>query len=77
MKDLGTIASELRLKDMERAQRLLEDLQKTSRQQKTVDKAKKTQEEVLNSVIKLLDEGKWVLQGKPLERQTTSVGPYL
>lgn len=63
VKDLATIASELRLKDIERAQRLLEDLQKTSRQQKTVDKGKKTQEEVLTAVLKLLEDGKWVQQG--------------
>lgn len=64
VKDLATIASELRLKDLERAQRLLEDLQKSSRQQKAADKAKKLQEEVLQSVIKMLEEGKWVQQGK-------------
>ncbi|CDJ59407.1 GTP binding protein, putative [Eimeria maxima] len=63
VKDLATIASELRLKDLERAQRLLEDLQKSSRQQKAADKAKKLQEEVLQSVIKMLEEGKWVQQG--------------
>ncbi|KAL8272235.1 hypothetical protein Esti_003829 [Eimeria stiedai] len=63
VKDLSTIASELRLKDVERAQRLLEDLQKSSRQQKAADKAKKAQEEVLQSVLKLLEEEKWVVQG--------------
>ncbi|KAL8445641.1 hypothetical protein Emag_005051 [Eimeria magna] len=57
VKDLSTIASELRLKDLERAQRLLEDLQKSSRQQKAADKAKKAQEEVLQSVLKLLEDG--------------------
>ena len=67
VKDLNTISSELRLKDLERAQRLLEDAQKSSRQQKAADKAKKLQEEVLQAVIKLLEEGKWVQQGK--ERQ--------
>ncbi|KAL8446747.1 hypothetical protein Emed_004797 [Eimeria media] len=63
VKDLSTIASELRLKDMERAQRLLEDLQKSSRQQKAADKTKKAQEEVLQSVLKLLEDGSWVVQG--------------
>lgn len=63
VKDLETIASELRMKDLERAQRLLEDLQKASRQQKTADKGKKAQEEVLQAVVKLLEEGKWVQQG--------------
>ncbi|KAL8428711.1 hypothetical protein ACSSS7_007055 [Eimeria intestinalis] len=62
VKDLSTIASELRLKDMERAQRLLEDLQKSSRQQKSADKAKKAQEEVLQAVLKLLEDDKWVVQ---------------
>ena len=64
VKDMGTISSELRLKDLERAQRLLEDLQKTARQQKAGDKTRKVQEEVLQSVVKLLEEGKWVQQGE-------------
>lgn len=67
VKDLNTIAAELRLKDLERAQRLIEDLQKSSRQQKAVDKTKKMQEEVLQAVVKLLQEGKWVQQGKYLK----------
>lgn len=62
VKDLNTIAAELRLKDLERAQRLIEDMQKASRQQKAVDKTKKMQEEVLQAVVKLLQEGKWVQQ---------------
>ncbi|OEH80674.1 obg-like ATPase 1 [Cyclospora cayetanensis] len=63
VKDLTTISSELRLKDLERAQRLIEDLQKTSRQQKAADKARKLQEEVLQAVVKLLEDEKWVQQG--------------
>lgn len=64
VRDLDTISSELRLKDLERAQRLLEDLRKSARQQKAADKAKKAQEDVLNAVIKMLEEGKWVQQGQ-------------
>lgn len=65
VKDLETISTELRLKDLERAKALLEDIQKQQRCQKP-DKAKKAQEEVLKSVTTMLEEGKWVLQGEAL-----------
>ncbi|CDJ43406.1 GTP binding protein, putative [Eimeria tenella] len=63
VKDLATIAAELRLKDLERAQRLLEEQRSSSRQQKVLDKNKKAQEEVLQAVVKLLQDNKWVQQG--------------
>lgn len=65
VKDLETISTELRLKDLERAKTLLEDVQKQQRCQKP-DKAKKAQEEVLKTVAAMLEEGKWVLQGQSL-----------
>lgn len=57
---MKTINDELRLKDIERLTRIIEERAKSRVQQ---DKAKKVETEILQSVLEHLNSGKWITQG--------------
>lgn len=60
MNDLQTINDELRLKDIDRLEKILEDGKKL---RQAADKAKKAEFEVLGRVLEHVKSGKWVSDG--------------
>lgn len=62
--DLNTINDELRLKDWERLKRILDDRLKSRVQ----DKTRKAENEILESVLLHLEDGKWISDGKNIEQ---------
>lgn len=63
--DLETISEELRLKDVERCERVVEEMEKTATKGSQVpkEKQKKTHVEVLKLVLEHLRQKKWISQG--------------
>lgn len=59
MNDLATINNELRLKDIERLSKIIEERLKS----RVVDKTKKAETDILVAVLAHLETGKWISDG--------------
>lgn len=59
--DMTTINYELRLKDIDRLEKVIEDRKKM----RQMDKSKKAELDTLTRVLEHLTSGKWISDGKP------------